>query len=94
MAAFGIYVHLNIQRDLPCVAWDSSPLVLQQQGQVPDTILKALPYFLGDGSVCLEDHIQDVANLCTVHNVTTEHHVLLLLASSLKGKAKEWYKSL
>lgn len=81
------------------VAWDAgSPLVALVApavwGTIPVSALKALPKFTGDNTKTLAEHLQDVADVCLVHGITTQNVALRLLAASFKGKALECYRTL
>lgn len=67
-------VLMAIQPPRNFVTWDSgSPLIAPmpptQWGSIPTSSLKSLPEFTGDGSKTIKEHLQDVADVCTIHNV-------------------------
>ena len=55
---------------------------------------KSLPFFTGETSISPIEHIQEVSNVCNIHGVTKDDVAVSLLATSLKGKALQWYRSL
>lgn len=81
------------------VAWDiESPLVAPVApvvwGAIPVSAMKAIPKFTGDSSRMPVEHLQDVADVCLVQGITAQNVALRILATSLKGKALDWYRTL
>ncbi|KAH9313873.1 hypothetical protein KI387_022500, partial [Taxus chinensis] len=72
----------------------SIPLSLNAQNPVPVAALKSIPYFTGENQTSPSDHIQDITNVCAIHEITEMDIAVKLLASSLKGKASQWFRSL
>ncbi|KAH9314391.1 hypothetical protein KI387_023018, partial [Taxus chinensis] len=71
-----------------------SPLALNAQNQIPVAALKNIPYFTGENHTTPIDHIQDIANACAIHEINEMDVAVKLLASSFKGKALQWFRSL
>ena len=71
-----------------------SPLLLAQRHDIPIAALKSIPKFIGETSIFPLEHIQEVANVCNIHGITENDVIVRLLASSLKGKALQWYRGL
>lgn len=72
----------------------ASPLLLAQRHDIPVLSLKCLPKFTGETSLLPIEYIQKVANLWNNHGITEDDVAVRLLASSLKGKALQWYRGL
>ncbi|KAH9291982.1 hypothetical protein KI387_042826, partial [Taxus chinensis] len=72
----------------------SSPLALNAQHPVPIAALKNIPYFTGENQTTPGDHVKDIANLCAIHEINEMQVAVKLLASSFKGKALQWFRSL
>ncbi|KAH9296981.1 hypothetical protein KI387_028663, partial [Taxus chinensis] len=72
----------------------SSPLALIAQNPVPIAALKSIPYFTGENQTSLSDHVQDIVNVCTIHEIHEMDIAVKLLASSFKGKVSQWFRSL
>ena len=70
------------------------PLLLTQRHDIPVSTLKSLPFFTSETSIYPIEHIQEVSNVCNIHVVTKDNVAVRLLASSLKGKALQWYRGL
>lgn len=64
-----------------------SLLILTQWSVIPVAVLKSIPYFIGETTTMPIEHIQDIANICSVHNITQDDVAVRLFATSLKGKA-------
>lgn len=71
-----------------------SPLILAQRHDIPLSALKSLPEFTGETSIFPLEHIQKISNVFNIHGITEDDVVVRLLASSLKGKALQWYRGL
>ncbi|KAH9287478.1 hypothetical protein KI387_031595, partial [Taxus chinensis] len=71
-----------------------SPLLLAIHHDMPNGILKSIPYFTSENQVTPQEHIQDVANVCSLYLITHNDVVVRLLVASFKGKAIQWYKGL
>lgn len=71
-----------------------SPLILAQRDAIPPFALKILPFFTGETTVTPLEHIQEVSNVCNFHGVIEDNVAVRLLASSLKGKALQWFRGL
>ena len=71
-----------------------SHLLLAQRHDIPVSTLKSIPDFTGETSISPLEHIQEVANVCNIHGITENDVAVRLLASSLKGKALQWYRGL
>lgn len=71
-----------------------SPLVLAPKNDIPISALKAIPFFNGETSTSLEEHMQDVSSIYIVFDVIEDNVVVRLLVSSFKGKALQWYRGL
>ena len=71
-----------------------SPLLLAQRDPIPTSALKSLPFFTGETHISPLEHIQEVSNVCSIHGVTQDNVAVRLLASSLKGKALQWFRGL
>jgi len=79
----------------PFVAFNRGSLLqLAQHDDIRATALRGLPYFTGEDHTIVVDHIQDVATLCSVYNITQENVAIRLLAVSLKEKALQWFRGL
>lgn len=65
-----------------------------QMDGIPLNALKNIPYFIGNTVATQIEHIQDMANICFVHNITEDNVDVKLLATSLKGKELQWYRGL
>lgn len=81
------------------MTWNSGNLLLPPipptvWGPIPTFMLKVIPKFIGEDSKTLGEHLEDVADVCTVHNITKHNVALRLLTTSFKGRALDWYKSL
>ncbi|KAH9304262.1 hypothetical protein KI387_008666, partial [Taxus chinensis] len=72
----------------------SSPLTLNAQNPVPIAALKSIPHFTGENQTSPGDHVQDIANVCTIHEIHEMDIAVKLLTSSFKGKASQWFRSL
>lgn len=93
------HVPMAIQPQINFVTWDSgSPFITPtppaQWGAIPTSALKELSKFIGDGSETPGENLQDVVNVCTIHNIIEQNVVLRLLTIPFKGKAQDWYKSI
>ena len=71
-----------------------SPLLLAQRHDILVSSLKILPFFNGETLISPIEHIQEVSNVCNIHGVIEDDVTIRLLASSLKGKALQWYRVL
>ena len=71
-----------------------SPLLLAQRHDIPIAILKSIPEFTSETSISPLEHIQEVENVCNSHGITEDDVAVRLLASSLTGKALQWYRGL
>ena len=71
-----------------------SPLLLAQRHDIPVAALKSILDFTGETSISPLEHIQEVPNVCNIHVIIEDDVVVRLLASSLKGKALQWYRGL
>ena len=71
-----------------------SPLLLAQRHDIPVAALKSIPKFTGETSISPSEHIQEVANVYNIHGITEDDVAVRLLASSLNGKALQWYRGL
>lgn len=67
---------------------------MTQWKDIPVAALKSIPYFTGETTTTPIEHIQDIADICSVHNITQDDVGVRLLATSLKGKALQWYRGL
>ena len=67
---------------------------MAQRHDIPIAALKSIPEFTGETSISPLEHIQDVANVCNIHGIIEDDVVVRLIASSLKGKALQWYRGL
>lgn len=56
--------------------------------------LKSIPNFTGETSTFPIENIQEVSNVCNIHGIAKYYVVVMLLASSLKGKPLQWYRGL
>lgn len=56
--------------------------------------LKSLPDFTSETSISPIEHIQEVSNICNIHDIIKDDVAIILLASSLKGNALQWYRGL
>ncbi|KAH9294558.1 hypothetical protein KI387_040236, partial [Taxus chinensis] len=72
----------------------SSPLALNAQNPIPVAALKNIPYFTGENQTTPGDHVKDIANICAIHEIDEMQVAVKLLASSFKGKALQWFRSL
>ena len=68
--------------------------MLAQRHDILVAALKSIPKFTGETSISPLEHIQEVANVCNIHGITEDDVAVRLLASSLKGKALQWYRGL
>ncbi|KAH9290911.1 hypothetical protein KI387_035028, partial [Taxus chinensis] len=59
----------------------SSPLALNEKNPISMVITPG-------------DHVKDIANLCAIHEINEMQVAIKLLASSFKGKALQWFRSL
>lgn len=89
------------QSKLPCFHINRSlfhmsqlPLHLAQKLDILVSALKYIPNFIGETSISPMEHIQEISNFCNKHGIIGNNFVVRLLASSLKGKALEWYRGL
>lgn len=78
------------------VIWDSgSPLQLPMPSNIwptiPTNTLKDIPKKFKEDFKVPSQHLQDIAEVCRVHNIVEENIALTLLATSLKGKYQDWY---
>ena len=73
---------------------DGSPLLLSQRHDIPISTLKSTLEFTGETSISPLEYIQDMSNICNIHSITEDDVTVRLLASSLKGKALQWYRGL
>ena len=71
-----------------------SPLLLAQRHDIPIAALKSIPEFTCETSISPLEHIQEVANVYNIHGITKDDVAVRLLASSLKGKALQWYRGM
>ncbi|KAH9298487.1 hypothetical protein KI387_030169, partial [Taxus chinensis] len=71
-----------------------SPLALNVQNLVPIVALKNIPYFTGENHTTPIDHIQDIANVCAIHEIVEMDVAVKLLASYFKGKVLQWFRGL
>lgn len=71
-----------------------TPLLLAQRDPILALALKSLPFFTGETHISPLEHIQEVSNVCSIHGVTQDNVAVRLLASSLKGKSLQWFRSL
>lgn len=71
-----------------------SPLVLSVQHDMPNSVLKCISYFTSDNQVTPQEHIQDVANICSLYLITHDDVTVKLLVASFKGKVLQWYRGL
>ena len=71
-----------------------SPLLLAQRDPIPASPLKSLPFFTGETHISPLEHIQEISNVCSIHGVTQDNVAVRILASSLKGKALQWFRGL
>ncbi|KAH9299879.1 hypothetical protein KI387_044102 [Taxus chinensis] len=79
----------------PCINFTGSiPLALNAQHPLPIAALKNIPYFTGENHTTPGDHVKNIANLCAIHEINEMQVVVKLLASSFKGKALQWFRSL
>lgn len=78
------------------MTWNSgSPLIPPVVwGPIPTSTQKEVPKFTREDSNTLGENLQDVANVCIVHNVTEKNVALRLLVASFKGRTLDWYRSL
>ncbi|KAH9313105.1 hypothetical protein KI387_028140, partial [Taxus chinensis] len=51
---------------------------------IPVAALKNIPYFTGENHKTPIDHIQDIANVCAIHEINEMDLAFKLLASSFK----------
>lgn len=87
--------HVALPRNQPFISFSGeSPLILAQKNDIPVNSLKIIPHFIGETSITLIEHIIDVANICSVHDVIEKNVVVRLLVTSLKGKELQWYRVL
>ncbi|KAH9327440.1 hypothetical protein KI387_007618, partial [Taxus chinensis] len=56
--------------------------------------LKNIPYFTRENQTTPGDHVKDIANICAIHEMNEMQVFFKLLASSFKGKALQWFRSL
>lgn len=70
-----------------------SHLLLAQRHDILVSALKSIPNFTGETSISPIEHIQKISNVYNIHGITEVADVVRLLASSLKGKALQWYRS-
>lgn len=70
------------------------PLLLSQRHDIPVFALKSIPDFTGETFISPLEHIQEVANVYNIHGITEDDVAVRLLATSLKGKALQWYRGL
>jgi hypothetical protein len=71
-----------------------SPLNLVQHDNIPLAVLKNLLEYTGEGKTTALEHIRDVATLCYAHHITQDNVAVRLLATSLRGKALQWFRGL
>lgn len=71
-----------------------NPLNISQHDDILVVALKSLSFFTREDHTTSVDHIQDVATLCSVHNISQENVALRLLVVSLKWKALQWFRGL
>ena len=67
---------------------------MAQRHDIPVASIKGIPKFTGETSISPLEHIQEVANVCNIHGIIEDDVAVRLLASSLKGKALQWYRGL
>lgn len=78
------------------VTWNNeSPLSPPTQpvvwGPIPSVVLKAIPKFTGECHKTPREHLQDIANVCTIHGIIEQNVALRLLVAYFKGRALDWY---
>lgn len=71
-----------------------NPLVLAQKNDIPVVALKDILLFTGETFFTPDEHIQDVASIYMMFDVTKDNVARRLHASSFKGKSLKWYKGL
>ena len=69
-----------------------STLLLSQRHNIPVSTLKSILKFIGETSISRLEHIEDIVNMCNICGISKNYVVVRLLASSLEGKALQWYK--
>lgn len=65
----------------------NSPLALNAQNPISVAALNNIPYFTRENHITPSDHIQDIANACTIHEINEMDVAVTLRSSSLKGKS-------
>ncbi|KAH9299550.1 hypothetical protein KI387_031232, partial [Taxus chinensis] len=72
----------------------NNPLALNAQNLVPIAALNNIPCFTRENHTTPGDHVKDIANVCAIHEINEMDVAVKLLASSFKGKALQWFRSL
>ena len=57
------------------------PLVLAQRHYIPMFPLKSIPFFTSETSTSPIEHIQEVSNVCNIHEIVEDDFVVRILAS-------------
>lgn len=63
-------------------------------GPIPSFGLKIIPKFIRECYKTLEEHLQDIANVCIIHGITKKNIAFRLLMAYFKGRALDLYRSL
>ncbi|KAH9293400.1 hypothetical protein KI387_041395, partial [Taxus chinensis] len=53
-----------------------------------------IPFFTRENHTTPGDHVKDIANICAIHEINEMDVAVKLLASSFKGRALQWFRSL